>query len=521
MLSSVLQEKVQFPSIRVAVGRQVGEGAFSFVHEAKEAGGSSSGRRFAVKKLLCQTREQIEDAEREIAVLRNLQTLSHANLLALLDSTSQKTKAGHLEYYLLLPLYYASMQQMIDAGPGYPHTAFRTGELYDISMGVLEGLSAIHTLGYRHCDLKPANVLLTHDHVPVIIDFGSTSELRTVVESRKKALEVQEYASIHSTISFRAPELLDTPSDCVIGEASDIWAYGCTMYAMLYSRTPFETPTEGVTPLAILSGSFTHPTMEGNTPSANVEYLRALIDAALVTEPAERATVEQLKALFPATRSESDRHLQIDDDEEDENGQNDHSSEQRKSGQRAHSPMASPRATHYAITTIPEDEAVMAEFTEHDNDDEMVPSSTATMRIDVEVYRGRGFPKRMVKKTAHLMMTHTSITLLKGGMHQSHRNVKFYGTTILGRAVSVRESDRSIFEHGLIIAGEPFLLQQEYANHRDGELDDHGSTWEVGFPSAADRAEWMTEIKKRCQMQVQELNERRSTMGRATFGRRY
>ena len=46
------------------------------------------------------------------------------------------------------------MQQMIDAGPGFPYTAFRTGELYDISLGVLEGLAAIHAMGFRHCDLK-------------------------------------------------------------------------------------------------------------------------------------------------------------------------------------------------------------------------------------------------------------------------------------------------------------------------------------------------------------------------------
>lgn len=48
----------------------------------------------------------------------------------------------------------ASLQQLIELGPGYPHTGFRTGELYDISKGVLDGLAAIHAFGYRHCDIK-------------------------------------------------------------------------------------------------------------------------------------------------------------------------------------------------------------------------------------------------------------------------------------------------------------------------------------------------------------------------------
>lgn len=351
--------------------------------------------------------------------------------------------------------------------------------------------------------------------MPVITDFGSAADVRTVVDSRKKALEVQEYASINSTISYRAPELLDTPSECVIGEPSDIWAFGCTIYAMLYSRTPFETPAEGVTPLAILSGRYTHPATDGgNTPTTNVEYLRELIDASLKTDPAARAAAQELREMFPATRSESDRRLRISSfDSNDDQGEEVEDGEQRKSGYHSPPRMESPRHNNYAIMTIPED----AEIAEEPAQEE--PEEIATMRIDVQVLRPRGFPKRIVKKTAHLMMTHTSITLLKGGMHESFRNLKFYGTTILGRSVVVKESNNPNFEYGLIISGEPFLLQQQLANHRDGELDDRGSIWEVGFPSADTRAEWMAEIERRCQLQIQELNERRSTLSRNTFGR--
>jgi serine/threonine protein kinase len=109
---SVLQDKVQFPTIKVSLGRQVGEGAFSFVYEAREVGTNATGRRFAVKKLLCQSQEQVADAEREIAVLRKLHVVSHTNLLPLLDTTSATTKAGHLEYYLLLPLYYGKNRRL-------------------------------------------------------------------------------------------------------------------------------------------------------------------------------------------------------------------------------------------------------------------------------------------------------------------------------------------------------------------------------------------------------------------------
>lgn len=55
---------------------------------------------------------------------------------------------------------------------------------------------------------------------------------------------VQEAAAAICTAAYRAPELLDTPSHCTIDGKADVWAVGCTIYNMLYSRTPFESPVE-------------------------------------------------------------------------------------------------------------------------------------------------------------------------------------------------------------------------------------------------------------------------------------
>ena len=62
---------------------------------------------------------------------------------------------------------------------------------------------------------------------------------------------MQEEAAAVCTASYRAPELLDTPSQCTIDAKTDVWSVGCTLFNMLYSRTPFENPIE-VASLVIL-----------------------------------------------------------------------------------------------------------------------------------------------------------------------------------------------------------------------------------------------------------------------------
>ena len=80
--------------------------------------------------------------------------------------------------------------------------SFSEIDLLRLFRGICLGVNHLHTLQIplSHRDLKLDNVLLSAENVPVIMDFGSTRPARVEITSRKEALELQEWASIHCTM---------------------------------------------------------------------------------------------------------------------------------------------------------------------------------------------------------------------------------------------------------------------------------------------------------------------------------
>ncbi|PNS19058.1 Serine/threonine-protein kinase ssp1 [Sphaceloma murrayae] len=198
--------------------------------------------------------------------------------------------------------------------------------------GLMEGEGGLQAEGagqarsYAHRDIKPGNIMISDDgKTPVLMDLGSLAPSPTPITSRALALQVQDTAAEHSTMPYRAPELFDVKTDTVIDTKVDIWSLGCTLYACLVGKSPFEARSEetgGSLSLCVLGGDWRFPDDDektsvksrgkqavspgGASGGANgsadgakkglgiSESVKEVVRRCLVVEPSERPDVNEL-----------------------------------------------------------------------------------------------------------------------------------------------------------------------------------------------------------------------------------
>lgn len=87
-------------------------------------------------------------------------------------------------------------------------------------------LDAAHAAGLVHLDVKPENILLTHDHFTYLADFGIAEAAGDESLSR----------------TYMAPERFTTGR---IGSQTDVYSLACVLYECLTGQPPFETEDAG------------------------------------------------------------------------------------------------------------------------------------------------------------------------------------------------------------------------------------------------------------------------------------
>ena len=183
-----------------------------------------------------------------------------------------------------------------------------------------EGVEAGAERAYAHRDMKPGNVMIEDDGLtPIIMDLGSLQPAPTPITSRSQALAVQDQAAEHSTMSYRAPELFDVKTGSTIDTKVDIWSLGCTLYACLVGKSPFEARSEetgGSLSLCVLGGDWRFPDEGAAQPGKKQgkvirdgangqpkeegisEPVKAVVRRCLRVEPSERPDIDELIQLI-------------------------------------------------------------------------------------------------------------------------------------------------------------------------------------------------------------------------------
>jgi serine/threonine kinase 16 len=139
---------------------------------------------------------------------------------------------------------------------------------------------------------------------PILMDLGSLAPAPTPVTSRSLALQIQDTAAEHCTMPYRAPELFDVKTGSVIDTKVDIWSLGCTLYACLVGKSPFEARSEetgGSLSICVLGGDWRFPDegpqrgkQKANAEDAISDNVKEVVRKCLSVEASERPDVDEL-----------------------------------------------------------------------------------------------------------------------------------------------------------------------------------------------------------------------------------
>lgn len=152
---------------------------------------------------------------------------------------------------------------------------------------------------------------------PILMDLGSIAPSPTAITSRSLALAVQDTAAEHSTMPYRAPELFDVKTGSIIDGKVDIWSYGCTLYACLVGKSPFEARSEetgGSLSICVLGGDWRFPDEKQHNGKSKApapkpeeeisEGVKEVVRRCLRVEPAERPDVDELISMVESLIAE-------------------------------------------------------------------------------------------------------------------------------------------------------------------------------------------------------------------------
>jgi serine/threonine protein kinase len=207
---------------------QIGQGSFSKVYKSSYTNKNGEICTVAVKKIpMLPLGEGFPiSAVRELYVLNSFH---HPNLISLLDvfiihPKGGKGNKGHVD--LIFEYMEHDIGALVDN-----HISFSLEEIKNIMFQILTGINYLHSNLILHRDIKSANILLNHDGVVKIGDFG----LSRRISKKPFWLPPKMYTNNVVTLWYRAPELL--LGDKNYTSKIDMWSIGC-VFAELLMGTP-------------------------------------------------------------------------------------------------------------------------------------------------------------------------------------------------------------------------------------------------------------------------------------------
>ena len=207
---------------RFTVEELIGAGGMGEVYAARDG---QLGRRVALKILPSSRSAERDRVERFLREARAASSLNHPAIVTIFDSGSEDS------------IHYLAMELI----EGETLTQWTRGgrnrdKIVPVLAQVAEGLARAHAGGIVHRDLKPDNIMVARGGYAKIVDFGVAKLTERAPIDGVSPNDTAPSAML-GTASFMSPEQVEGRA---VDHRSDVFSFGCVMYAAFQGRAPFE-----------------------------------------------------------------------------------------------------------------------------------------------------------------------------------------------------------------------------------------------------------------------------------------
>ena len=210
--------------------RVLGQGGMGTVYEAEQ----ESTRRFVALKVIHPHLATPRYRRRFAEEIRALGRFDHPGIARILEAGSSPDDQGAMRLYFAMELVAGLRLDRHAASQRLTPTQIAT-----LMAQVADAVHHAHQKGVIHCDLKPANILVSTDGVPKVLDFGIARALTEGGEELTARTSPTELAAVMGTLAYASPEQA-TGDRNRIDALTDVFGLGAVLHSLVAGAPPHD-----------------------------------------------------------------------------------------------------------------------------------------------------------------------------------------------------------------------------------------------------------------------------------------
>ncbi|XP_077248952.1 uncharacterized protein LOC143888426 isoform X1 [Tasmannia lanceolata] len=205
-------DELQAATDNFSIKNFLSEGGFGSVYKGR----LKNGQKITVKQHKDASMQREKEFKSEVRVLS---TAIHENVVKLLGSCSE----GNQRLLVYEFVCNGSLDKHLSEHSPRP---LSWTDRMKLAVGAAEGLNYLHEKNIIHRDMRPNNILVTHDYEPLLGDFGLAKTLQ-------EGLDHSSDTPVVGTFGYLAPEYAESGK---VSKKTDVYSFGMVLLQLITGR---------------------------------------------------------------------------------------------------------------------------------------------------------------------------------------------------------------------------------------------------------------------------------------------